>query len=112
MKMPGGRGDVIAVGLDAFTSALIETESNHLEMAHYINEYPIISEHFNEILGILFQMELTPSMKRLVIADYIVECIFYHDNDSFVEIISTALEGIINSQRKDRIRAKNTAKST
>jgi hypothetical protein len=53
--------DVIPVGLDTYMSALIETESDHFEMAHFINDYPIIFELFNELLRIFFQMELTRS---------------------------------------------------
>jgi hypothetical protein len=97
----GGGVDVIAVGLDAFTSALIERESCNFEMAHYINDYPIIFDRFNELLGVLFEMELTPSTKRLVTTEHIVNCMFDHEKYSFAVIISTSHEGIKNKQRKD-----------
>jgi hypothetical protein len=66
-------------------------------MAHYISDYPIIFERFNEFLGILFQMELTPSTDRLMTTDYIVECLFDQENYPIVEIISTSREGITNT---------------
>jgi hypothetical protein len=70
-------------------------------MAHYINNCPLIFDRFKELLVVLFEMELAPSMKRLVTAGHIVDCIFDHENYSFAEIISTSREGITNRQRKD-----------
>jgi hypothetical protein len=61
----GGEVDVIAIRLAAFASALIETEFDHFKISHYINDYPIMCDRLNALLGILFQMELSPSMKRL-----------------------------------------------
>jgi hypothetical protein len=49
----------------------------------------------------LFEIELTPSLKRPVTAKYIVECIFDHEKYSLAEIISTSREGITNKQRND-----------
>jgi hypothetical protein len=99
--------DAIAVSLDAFMSALIERESCNFEIAHYINGYPIIFDRFKELLGVLFEMELTSSTKRLVTAEYIVYCIFDHENYSFAEIISKK-----SRTNKGRIVAKNVAKAT
>jgi hypothetical protein len=42
-------------------------------MTHHINDYPIIFDRFNELLGPLFQIELTHSMKGLATRGYIVE---------------------------------------
>jgi hypothetical protein len=102
----GGEVNVIAVRLDAFASALIEIESDHFQMAHYINECPIIVDHFNELLGILFK--LFPSMKWLVTQDYIVECMFDHENYSFAEIMLIYREGITNKQRNAMLTPKST----
>jgi hypothetical protein len=49
--------DVISVALEAFTSAIIDNDSAHYDMAHYINDHAIIYDRFNEIVSLLFEME-------------------------------------------------------
>jgi hypothetical protein len=58
-------GDVVQVVIDAFTEAFLDPESDHYWMTHYINEYPISFDRFNEFLGVLFETELLPSASRL-----------------------------------------------
>jgi hypothetical protein len=81
--------DVISAALEAFTSAIIDFESTHYAMAHYINSHVIISDRFNEIVSLLIKMELDPSKQSLVTHQYIVQCILSDDNYTFVEYVST-----------------------
>jgi hypothetical protein len=76
---------VISVALEAFTSTIIDFDAAHYNMAHYINDHAIIYECFNEIISLLFEMELDPSKQSLVTHQYILECIFFDDNCTFVE---------------------------
>jgi hypothetical protein len=63
--------DVITVTLDVFTTAIIDVESQYYDMAHYINDNLIIYDCFNEIITLLFEMELDPSTQALVTPAYI-----------------------------------------
>jgi hypothetical protein len=71
-------------------------------MAHYINDQLIIFDRFNELLGVLIEMELLPPMKSLVTKAYVVRAIFYDENYSFAEIISSGRDGITKKARKQR----------
>jgi hypothetical protein len=81
--------DIVQVVIDLFTEAVLDTDSDHYGMAHYINDHPIIIYWFNELLGVLFEMELPPSMKSLVTEVYVVRAIIYDQNYSFAKIISS-----------------------
>jgi hypothetical protein len=47
--------DVITVALDVFTAVIIDVESPYYDMAHYINDYLIIYDLFNEIITLLLR---------------------------------------------------------
>jgi hypothetical protein len=75
---------IVQVAIDSFTEALLDTYSDHYGMAHYIIDHPIIFDLFNELLGRLFEMELSPSTKILVTDAYIVRAIFDDEHYSFI----------------------------
>jgi hypothetical protein len=58
-------------------------------MAHYINDHAIIYDRYNEIISLLFEMELDPSKQSLVTPQYIAECIFSDENYTFVDYVAT-----------------------
>jgi hypothetical protein len=83
--------DTIGVDLDVFTAAIIDVESPYYDMAHYTNAHLIIFYRFNEIISLLFEMELDPSRQALVTPTYTVECIFYDDNYMFTASLLTSV---------------------
>jgi hypothetical protein len=60
-------------------------------MARYINDHLIIYDRVNNIISLLFEMELGPSEQALVTPAYIVECIFSDENYMFTESLLTSI---------------------
>jgi hypothetical protein len=89
--------DVVSVALEAYTEAIINPESEHFKFAHYINDHAIIYDRFKEIISLLFEMELNPATKSVVMESYVVKYIFSDDNYPFTEYIATSRKG---KQRK------------
>jgi hypothetical protein len=63
---------VTSVALEAFTSAIINNDSAHYDMVHYIDDHVIIYDRFNEIVSLIFEMELNLSKQSLVTPQYII----------------------------------------
>jgi hypothetical protein len=82
--------DVLLIAVEAYTEALNMPESEHYTMSHYINDHIIIVDHFNELLSLLFKIEINPKTKDLITAEYIVQYIFSGENYTFAEYIATS----------------------
>jgi hypothetical protein len=84
--------DVIMVALDVFTTAIVDVESPYYDMVHYINDrFFVIYNRFNEIISLLFKMELDPSKQVLVNTAYIVKYIMSDQNYMFTESLFTSV---------------------
>jgi hypothetical protein len=72
--------DVVAVALEAYTEAIINPEYEQLKFGHYINDHAIIYDRSNKITSLLFEIELNPAMKSVVMESCVVECICSYEN--------------------------------
>jgi hypothetical protein len=70
--------------------ALTTPESEHSTMSHYKNDCIIIFDRFNELLPLLFEMDLNPNTKDMITAEVIVQCIFSGENYTFAKYIASS----------------------
>jgi hypothetical protein len=55
-----------------------------------INDNAIIFDRFDELLSLLFEMEIDPRTKHIITKECVIQCIISDDNYSFSEYIETA----------------------